>query len=63
MLFHSKVGLPLVAAAALKMLEKWGGGILTSFFNLKVYPTSFMPLFFDNFCRFLGLGDGGKKSP
>ena len=37
-----------VAAPALKN-RKGGGGDFDVIFNLKVYPTKFMPLF-DNFC-------------
>ena len=39
-----------------------GEGILTYYFNLKVYPTSF----FDNFCRLLGFGvdkNGAATAP
>ena len=40
-----------MAAPALKNpREMGGGGDLKYFFNLKVYPTNFMPFFFDNFC-------------
>ena len=30
-----------------------GGGILTYLFNLRIYPTNFMPFFFDTFSRLL----------
>ena len=36
--------------------ERNGGGDLTYFFNLKVYPANFMPFFLDNFCRLLVFG-------
>ena len=35
---------------ALKNPREMGGGIFKGFFNLKVYPTNFMPFFSDNFC-------------
>ena len=47
-----------------KIQKKWGGvGILALFFNLKVYPTDFMPFFFDNFCQILGFGEQVPQSP
>ena len=35
---------------------------MTYFFNPKLYPTNFMPFFFDNFCQLSGLGGGDKSS-
>ena len=49
-----------------KSERNWGKGILTYvIFNLKVCPTNFTSLFFENFCRLLGFGGGGqvRQSP
>ena len=40
-----------------------GGGTLTEFFNLKVYPTNFMPFCFDKFRQLLGFGGNKATSP
>ena len=50
-----KVPAETMAAPALKTPREIGG-ILTLFSNPKVYPTNFMPFFFDNFFRLLGFG-------
>ena len=53
---------PLLAVAAptLKNLTEVWVGILTIYFNLKMYPVHSMPFFFDNFSDFWDLGGGGK---
>ena len=51
---------PMAAPALKNPREMGGGGILTYFVNLKLYPTNFMPFFVDNFCRLLRFGGGDK---
>ena len=48
---------------AISAKYKRNGGKLTYFFNLKVYPTNYMPFLFDNFCRLLGFGGTNPLSP
>ena len=40
-----------------------GGGILTLFFNLELYPTDFLPFLFDHFYRLLGIGGTSPPVP
>ena len=60
---HSFSSNPVAAPALKNPREMGGGGILTYFFNLKVYPTNSKPFFFDNFCRLLGFEGGGGTNP
>ena len=43
--------------------ERNGGGGFDVIFNLKVYPTNFMPFFFDNFCQLLGFWEAIPPVP